>query len=136
MQAVSSEGSEPGEREGVQKFAACERRGRGLKQGEKFLNGHTRMAEESAKSAHGQLFVLGNREMAAPSGFRPYEMASDLTDGLPSGLPESLCRFRAGEVGESRHAVKRRREFRAGQGESFASLLSGLRPRATRRWLP
>jgi len=104
-----------------------------LKQGEELLDGHSRMADESTESAHRQLFVLGNREIHAQSGLGHYEMASNLTDGLLSGLLESLDCFLAGNVGESRHSAKRRREFRADRGGSFAPLLSGLRPKATRR---
>ena len=78
-----------------------------LKQSEEFLNRHSRMADQGAKSAHGQLFVLGNRKVDAHSRLHQYEMASYLAEGLPSGFLESLGRFLAENVGKLRHSVRR-----------------------------
>src|SRR5713226_9013164 len=78
---------------------------------QKFLDGHSSVADEGAKGACRQLFVLGNGKIDAQSGFRHHEMASDLTDCLPSRLLEGFRRFLAGNVGEPRHLARPRREF-------------------------
>lgn len=82
------------------------KRRQGLQQGEKFLDRHSRVADEGAKGSHGQLFVLGDRKIDADAGLGHHEMASHLADGLPSGFLKSLGCFLTGDVGEPPHAAR------------------------------
>ena len=97
---------------------------------------HSGVADGCAKRTNGKLFVLRNGEIGPSAGLGHYHVASHLSGNSPPAFLEGADRFLAGNIGETRHLVRQKRGFQAGQSAKILLRLFGLQPRARRRWLP